>query len=339
MPSLYLNGYKTHVKLESKRLLIERRGDDGAVAKRMEVRIGEVDRAIFVGRVRTHVEVIARLLAADVPVSFVSGRGKFLGTACPPHNGSAMLRIRQYELAQNRAFARTIAGRLVHAKIRNSRRVLQRLAAGRDVPPADVRPSLGILQKLAERTQTTCDLHTLRGFEGYAGRVYFQTVGHFFPPAFPFGSRSRRPPADPANALLSWTYTILLSECLSAIQAAGLDPCLGFLHGLSYGRPSLALDLLEPYRAPMADLLALHLLNHGLLRAEHFDNQGGEAGCTLKPDGRSVFFAQYEQGMQREFTNARSGGRTTFRACLREDVAQLVAAMQGKQPFEPFLVG
>ena len=101
--------------------------------------------------------------------------------------------------------------------------------------------------------------------------VYFGQLGNYFPEGIPFTTRSRRPPKDAANALLSWTYSVLLGEIDGAVRSHGLDACIGFLHAVSHGTPSLSLDLLEPLRAPCCDLLDMNILNHKQLTKEHFE--------------------------------------------------------------------
>ena len=338
MPSLYLNGHQTRVHLESRRLEVERLDDAGTITKRLQVPIRDVDRAVFVGRVQAHMGVIDRLLRENVPVTFVSGRGEYLGTAEPPLNGNGLLRLRQYQLAGDAQFALAASERVVHCKIRNCRRVLQRLCSSRTDPLPDVQSVCEKLRQLFNQTAAVKNLDELRGVEGYAAKLYFSALSPFFPKDMPFTLRSRRPPADEANALLSWTYTIVLSEIMTAVCVAGLDPCLGFLHGLGYGRPSLPLDLLEPYRAPLADLLVLHILNHGIIKKDQFERSEEDGGVLLGAEGRAAFFVQYEQVMERLFSKTKGGPHTTFRRAIRDDVYSLIASMQKSRHFEPFLM-
>ena len=120
---------------------------------------------------------------------------------------------------------------------------------------------------------------------------YFQRLSAFFPAEIPFTQRTRRPPKDAANALLSWTYTIVRSEVDVALRTQGLDPALGWLHELSSGRPALSLDLLEPLRAPVCDLLTLNLLNHKTLQAEHSRTDLDNGGTYLTEAGRKKFLS------------------------------------------------
>lgn len=338
MASLYVSGYRTRVRAEARHVSVERFDEAGLPAQRMRVPLADVTRAVVAGRVRLGVNVLHRFLRQGIGVTFATGSGRLLGTLQPPHNGSALLRLRQYELAGDPEFALGVARRLVAAKIRNSRRVLQRLSANREAPLPDVAEVIDRLEPFPARLDSAATLDELRGFEGTASALYFRALSRFFPPEIPFAQRSRRPPADAANALLSWTYTLVLGETIQTVHAAGLDVCLGFLHGIAYGRPSLALDILEPYRAPLADLLVLHILNHRILGPDHFERSAHDGGVRLKAEARKPFFLQYERVMERLFSRQKNGPHTTFRQCLRDDVYRLINAMQGGQAMEPFLM-
>ncbi len=338
MPSLYLSGHNTRARLESRHLVVERADENGVFLPRFRVPLLDVSRATLVGRVRLILNVLHRFLKQGIPVTLATSRGRLLGTISPVHNGSALLRLRQYDMARSPEFSTQIARALVFAKIRNSRRVLQRLVANREQDYPRAREAIARLDPLMAKASSAETLDEIRGYEGVASAIYFQTLSAFFPDDPPFGQRTRRPPMDEANALLSWTYTVALSEVILAVQGAGLDVCLGFLHGIAYGRPSLALDLLEPYRAPLCDLLVLHMFNHRILKKENFERSLTDGGVRLRPDARKNFFLQYERTMERLFSREKGGPHTTFRQCIRDDVYRLIHAMQKGQKFQPFFM-
>ena len=173
------------------------------------------------------------------------------------------------------------------------------------------------------------------GNEGAAAGTYFEAYGLFFPEHCPFERRSRRPPHNAANAVLSYGYTLMTAEMECAVYTAGLDPAVGFLHETEDRRPSLALDLIEPLRAPLADALALDLLTHGTLKPrEHFEQRDG--GVYLTRDGRKRFFVAYERRMNREFLCEQTGKRTTLRNEFRNQALGVKRAVLDREPFEPF---
>jgi CRISPR-associated protein Cas1 len=186
--------------------------------------------------------------------------------------------------------------------------------------------------------ERTDNLEQLRGYEGMAAAAYFSRLSDFFPENIPFRERSRRPPGDAANSILSWTYSIVQGEIDAVIRCHGLDPCIGFLHAISHGTPSLTLDLLEPLRAPLCDLLSLHLLNHRILREEHFEFNTEDGGTYLKPEARKEFFFSYENAMIRKFTLKPGEKHVDFRKIIENSVLAVLKAIQGDSNYEFFIM-
>jgi CRISPR-associated protein Cas1 len=191
-------------------------------------------------------------------------------------SGNVLLRVEQYRRAADATASAAIARAVVAAKTINSRAVL--LRAAREAPadsPARVPLTAAAKQLgwLARKHTQALPLEEVRGLEGEAARIYFGVFDQLIvaqKTGFTFSGRSRRPPLDPVNALLSFLYTMLAHDCRAALEGVGLDPQVGFLHRLRPGRPSLALDLMEELRAPFADRLALTLINRQQVKAEGF---------------------------------------------------------------------
>lgn len=249
----------------------------------------------------------------------------------PGTRTNALRRVRQYEATSNAELRRRVASALVEAKIRNSRRVLQRLSASRGESAATAQKNASeALLRLRKSVRRGCfDLDSLRGMEGMAAACYFKRLADFFPEEAPFRERSRRPPLDAANALLSWTYSIVLGEIDACVRLHGLDPGIGFLHALEFSMPSLALDLLEPLRAPLCDSLALALLNRSILRKEHFRVSEEDGGTYLSDEGKPLFFMAYERAMTRKFVCRRGEPRVDFRRVLERQVCSVVRILEG----------
>jgi len=319
MPTLYLNGHDTEARLDGRSVEVTRMDHGSDKVKTIRVPLFDIERVVILGKASFTTPLLQRLAREGTEVHLLSSHGRWLGAFYPNANGNALRRLRQYEFARDGHYALGIATAAVAAKIRNSRRVLQRLAASRQ----ETRESLHLdacnsLMALVGKAEKAESFDTLRGFEGHAAAVYFDRLARCFPEDAPFNGRNRRPPKDAANALLSWTYTVVLGEIDGAVRAAGLDPCLGCLHEISYGRLSLSLDLLEPLRAPLCDMLVLRLLNHRLLRAaDHFEVGEEDGGIYLNREGRSAFFPEYERTMQRRFAAARGRPIPTSAASSR----------------------
>jgi CRISPR-associated protein Cas1 len=317
MPTLVFNGNRVTARRESRRIVLCRAGDDRGDGQTLTVPITDVDRATVVGHPQVSVSVLQALMKEGIPVSFVSEKGHWYGTLHPDGDRNAARRVLQYRQQGLPEVRLACACKVVKAKIRNQRRALQRLGANRNEARASVHlDTLEQLKQLGRSAGQAADTATLRGIEGIAAAKYFDRLSVFFPPAVPFERRSRRPPRDAANALLSWTYTIVLGEVDAALRQQGLDPCLGWLHEVSAGTPSLALDLLEPLRAPVCDLLVLNLLNHSILTEADFHTNADDGGTYLNEDARKKFFVHYEAHMQRKFKPAPGEPHTDLRQSI-----------------------
>jgi CRISPR-associated protein Cas1 len=342
MPSLYLKtpGAKAslsgaHLRVEIPPSKEERAANVDAVSSIRTIPLHEIERAFVDENASLSIGALCELLRRDIPVCLTSGRsGRILGHALAP-SGHAATRLAHYRRVLQSDFGLAVACELVDAKIANSRRVLQRLASNRD--DADCTRVNTLLENDRRAALSAGSLDSLRGHEGTAAGRYFEALAKFFPENCPFERRSRRPPHNPANAILSYGYSLLAGEMQTALHSAGLDPFLGFLHEPEDNRPSLALDLAEPFRAPVVDGLALDLLNHKILRpADHFEPR--EGGIWLNREGRHIFLGNYERRLGREFTSEQAGRRTTLRNEFLCQARGLRDAILTAEPFAPFLM-
>ena len=208
---------------------------------------------------------------------------------------------------------------LVAGKILNQRAVLDRaLRDHGDTMPAEAQAAVSAasdrLRHIVRRLKTPLDTEQLRGAEGEAGQTYFAVFDHLIrsdKPLFAFGGRSRRPPMDPTNALLSFLYVLLTADLRAALEATGLDPAVGFLHSDRAGRPSLALDLVEEFRPFFADRVALSLINRKQLSEGSFRRL--ENGATLlSDDGRKLVITAYQERKRDEIQHAFLGEKVTM---------------------------
>jgi CRISPR-associated endonuclease Cas1 len=337
MPSLFLTTPGTRISLTSERLHLEfpATGEHDAPAPPpRDIPLHDIEQIVADERINLTTPALCECLRRAIPVVLLAHNQSVIGL-CQAPAGSALVRVIQHRRAAEPGLALALAATLVEAKIQNSRRVLQRIASNRTGYDLD-RP-LTELEHLRRSCLDASSVAALRGYEGAAAARYFETYALFFPPDCPFPGRSRRPPLDPPNALLSFAYTLLATESQALVHTAGLDPAVGYLHEPDDGRPSLALDLIEPFRAPVADALALDLMGHGIVKpGEHFERRDG--GCFLNLDGRRRFFTAYERRLEREFTSEQHGIRTSLRGELRRQVQNLKRTLTTNDVFEPFLM-
>lgn len=246
---------------------------------------------------------------------------------------NVLLRVNQYERANDSRFALDVAVAIVSAKIANCAEILRRHQ--RNHPECDLSSEVTQLAALNQRASHRQTLDSLRGIEGQAAVVYFQGFARLLRRNFNFKKRSRRPPTDPVNSLLSFGYTLLYNEAISALVAVGFDPYMGFYHKVNYGRCSLALDLMEEMRPAIADRLAINLVNLEIIKPEDFqiaDNQG----TYLSSEGRKRFLREYERMMIAEFANRRTNERTSFRRALHEQALAMQRAVIKRVAYEVF---
>jgi CRISPR-associated protein Cas1 len=277
----------------------------------------------------------------NVTVAFLTENGRFLARVQGPVSGNVLLRREQYRRADDEIATAAITRAMLAAKIANSRTVLLRALRDRPQSPGveHLRAAAVVLGQHLDSLRDGLPLDSLRGIEGGAARIYFdvfdelitQQKGDFF-----FQERSRRPPLDNINALLSFIYTLLRHDCESALESVGLDPAVGFLHRDRPGRPSLALDLMEELRAFLADRLALSLINLQQIRGDGFTRT--ESGGVLMDDTtRKTVLIAYQKRKQEEIVHPFLGEKTTVGLLPHLQAALLArhlrADLDGYPPF------
>ncbi len=241
-----------------------------------------------------------------VGLSFLSEYGRFLARVQGPTSGNVLLRREQFRRADDLKFSAAVATACVLGKIANSRTVLLRALRdhGEKINKLAIQQGIERLGTALRRLQGGLDLNAVRGVEGDAARVYFSVLDHLImrdKENFYLRQRNRRPPLDRINCLLSFLYTLVLNDIRSAVEAVGLDPAVGYLHRDRPGRAGLALDLMEEFR-PMADRLAVSLVNLGQLRCGDFAFSGGGA-VRMSDKGRKTLLVAYQKRKQEEMVH------------------------------------
>ena len=243
----------------------------------------------------------------NVTLSFLSENGRFLARVHGPVSGNVLLRKEQYRRSDDASASALIARSLITAKLANSRIVLQRAQRDREdlQHSSAIGKALDSLWELIQAVKDETDLDRIRGIEGTGANAYFSVLDLLIGASkeqFFFKERSRRPPLDNMNALLSFLYTLLVHDVESALEAVGLDPAVGFLHRDRPGRPSLALDLMEEFRAYLADRLALSLVNRQQIKPEGFTKT--ESGAvTMDDETRKAVLIAWQKRKQEEITH------------------------------------
>jgi CRISPR-associated protein Cas1 len=296
-----------------------------------EVRIGEICQVDLMGNVQVSTQAVQALCEAGVPICYFSMGGWFYGTTTGLNQKNVFLRRSQFRLTEQAYFARATARRLVEGKIRNQRTLLQR----NHVEPK--RATLDGLKEMAERAVRAESLEELLGIEGNAARLYFGDFAGMIKPDddapatgfdFDWAGRNRRPPRDPVNALLSLGYSLLAKDLTVACHAVGFDPFVGFYHQPRFGRPALALDLMEPFRPLIVDSAVLTAINTGMVTRADFVRVGGSVALTA--GGRKGFFRAYELRMDTLVTHPLFDYRVSYRRMLEIQSRLLARVIEGE---------
>ena len=296
-----------------------------------EVRIGEICQVSLMGNVQISTQAVQSLCEAEVPICYFSMGGWFYGITMGMNQKNVFLRRSQFRLSDQEFFARALARQLVAGKIRNQRTLLQR----NHVEPK--RATLAGLKEMADRAERAGSLEELLGLEGNAARLYFGDFAGMIKPdegektadlRFDFEGRNRRPPRDPVNALLSLAYSLLAKDLTVAAYAVGFDPFIGFYHQPRYGRPALALDLMEPFRPLIADSAVLTAVNTGMVTERDFVRVGGSV--ALSTAGRKGFFRAYELRMDTLVTHPLFDYRVSYRRMLEIQARMLARVLDGE---------
>lgn len=291
--------------------------------------------AVF-GRVSLSPALMGSLAEAGVVCAFFGMHGRFLARVEGPVSGNVLLRREQYRCMDDPAGCTGVARSMVVAKALNQRGVLQRAmrdhgAGWSEVTQTAVAAAIARMQDIARRAAHEIDLDRLRGHEGEAAALYF---GVFAPmvrtpePGLVFNGRSRRPPMDPVNALLSFVYTMLVHDCRGALEGVGLDPAAGFLHRMRPGRPSLALDLMEELRANLADRLVLSLLNRREVGMADFRVMENGA-VLLAEDSRKTVLAAWQERKKDEVEHPFLKERTSLGLLPHLQASLLARTLRG----------
>lgn len=277
-----------------------------------------------------------------IGLAFCSPRGRFLARACGETNGNVLLRRTQYRLADSPADSCGIARTMIFGKLSNSAASIQRTL--RDHAPrvqnCGLEKAVADIRGLLPQVLTVSDPDSLRGLEGTGATAYFGVFDAMLlnrKEDFFFRGRSRRPPLDRVNAMLSFAYSLLAHDCASALESVGLDSYVGFLHRDRPGRQSLALDLMEELRPCMADRFVLTLVNNRMIRPEDFQMQDSGA-VLLTDDGRKKFLKSWQERKQDTLTHPYLGEKLRWGMIPYVQALLLARYIRGDlEAYPPFL--
>lgn len=307
-------------------------------AVRQEIRLNEICQLNLMGNIQVSTQAVQALAEADVPVCYFSQGGWFYGITMGLSTKNVFLRKAQFKFAEEEWFCLRLAKKLVAGKIRNQRTMLMR---NHEEPPGI---ALEQMKAMALRADEAESLEELLGIEGNGARLYFGDFAGMLKVedenenelSFDFQTRNRRPPRDPVNALLSLGYSMLAKDLTVACYAVGFDPMMGFYHQPRFGRPALALDLMEPFRPLIVESAVLQTINSRMVTARDFIAVG--RAVALRPEGRRAFYQAYEARMDTLVTHPLFEYRLSYRRMLEVQARLLAKYLEGSIPEYPVFV-
>lgn len=331
MANLYVTEQNAILRKTGDRLVVEKDGEE-----LLEVPCLKLDAVLLFGNVQFTTQAAVEMLDHGIELALLSHNGRLRGQLTPPKPKNLPLRLGQFDLSRDEGFCLAFCREVVRAKVENAAAVLRRFR--RNHPDTVAMVEIEALDAAARSTAEAVSIDSLRGVEGTAAARYFPVLASVVPSAFRFERRSRRPPRDPYNALISFGYVLVGTELQSLLDGMGFDPHLGFYHQVDYGRPSLALDLLEEFRAPLVDRFAAKLLNVGVLSEGDFVSSP-QGGVYLGREGMKRFFAAWEEELEGPVSLPEDEGEVTqasFRSLFRRQAERLARAVREEAPYEAF---
>ncbi len=335
--TLYVQTQGTYLQLDHETLKIK------LETETKQVPLHHLGGIVAFGNVLVSPFLIHRCAADGRSIVWLTQRGRFQGRLAGPTRGNVLLRRAQHGAISDAEKTLNIARYVVAGKLQNTRSVLMRAAREtKDVADEErLRSAAQVHAEGIENARKVTDINKLRGIEGFAAKAYFGAFGGMIRAnreGFEFGGRSKRPPKDPINALLSFAYTLLANECVAACEGVGLDPQMGFSHVLRPGRPSLALDLMEELRPVVADRLVLNVVNRGQIQPEDFEMRPG-GGVLLKEEPRKAFLVAYQKRKQEEVMHPIVGGKVPLGLLCHVQARLLARHLRGDVPqYAPFIL-
>jgi CRISPR-associated protein Cas1 len=266
----------------------------------LDVPFIKVDGIVVLGRATFSPAVISELLERHIPLSFLTKNGKYLGHLEPELTKNIFVRKAQWAASGESTKSIHIVQQIVRGKLKNYRTGLMRRR--RDYSDFSLDKDIEKIEQIMESINNTYNINSLRGLEGAGSAAYFGAFNKLIKGSeFQFNSRIRRPPTDPINSLLSLGYALLRHDIQSAVNIVGFDPYLGYLHFNHYGRPSLALDMMEEFRPLVVDAVVLSAINQKRLTVNDFVTEPISNAVSLTKDALKIFLRLYEEKKQSKF--------------------------------------
>lgn len=324
MSVLYVKEQGAYVRKCGKRIQVEKDGQRLA-----DLSVFQVTNINIIGNVQVTTQALHFLMQEGIDVSYLKRSGAYIGHMAADSSKNIFLRLAQHEWYQSVDRRLDMARRIVENKVQNQIALIRSFRWNQD--EYDHKNDLHEMERVLKSLKEKETSNEIMGVEGVCSAIYFRAYGHMFRCKIEFHGRNRRPPRDPINVMLSLTYTFLTKEVAAVLEAESFETYLGFLHGIRYGRKSLALDLVEEFRQPVADRFVLRLFNKQMMSEYDFDLE--EESVLLREKSFQKFCVEYEKWMTRPVSEV--DGRS-FREILKEQISKLKKAVREQKEYVPY---
>ena len=287
----------------------------------LEVPLERVDDVTVVDRVQVASALVTELLERNVPLSWISSYGKFYGSLVSNGTVDVLKHKKQFDLLEQGDFYFKLAQKIVFAKIHNQLTILRRY--NRNVSSEEVDTEIKNILAVRKNIFLTTDYRELMGYEGIISRIYFSALGNVVGEPFRFTKRTKQPPRDPFNSMLSLGYSMLFNEILNNVISTGLHPYVGFFHRITKGHPALVSDLLEEWRAVIIDSMVLAIIKRNMISYDMFDIT--DDGCFLNSEARKIFLQNYNKKLRSN--NQYLDSKQTYRESLKQQCKKYASAI------------
>ncbi len=311
MASLYITEHGSFVHKRGGRVIIGRNNE-----VLMEVPIGEVDDVTLIDTVQISSELITEFSEHNVPISWLSSSGKYFGSLLNNSFIDINKHKQQFDLLQKRDFYFKLAQKVIKAKTYNQLTILRRY--NRTIQSDKVVAIINEIQITRKHILFTTTVNELMGYEGLISKLYFEAFGLLVKEPFQFVKRSKKPPRDPVNSMLSIGYSMLFNEILANLTSIGIHPYVGFIHSLKKGHPALVSDLIEEWRAPLIDSLVLNMIRRNMIKADMFTINN--KGCFFTYEARKLFLQMYNKKLRS--TNHYLNEKLSYRNSIKKQCNQ-----------------
>ena len=324
MSVLYVKEQGAIIQKCGERLVITKKGQT-----LLDIPIIKVENVSIIGNVQITTQALHMLMTQGIDVSYFSYSGKYLGHTAAESSKNVFLRFEQHNFFLDEERRLEMAKKIVSNKIQNQESIIQNYRWNDE--EHDWKADVEQMEKHRNSLKSAKTFNEILGVEGICSNIYFGAFACMMKGDYEFHSRNRRPPKDPVNVILSLGYTFLTREMCNALDSESFETYIGFLHGIRYGRKSLALDIIEEFRQPIIDRLTLLLFNKRMLGKYDFDFQE-EGGVSLNEEGFKKFCAEYEKWM----TGRNSIAGDNYRKRIQEQVSLLKKSICKNEEYHPY---